>query len=100
MSHRDNTIVISTSDQLLQAGTRRRFLQLMATERTTAAARRWYEVTRAPLAVLSALLVAGATLSLLGGLIWAGRWGYEQIQANPRYEVPFADIDCARGAET
>lgn len=31
MSHRDNTIVVSTSDQLLQAGTRRRFLQLMAT---------------------------------------------------------------------
>ena len=31
MSHRDNTFVISTSDQLLQAGTRRRFLQLMAT---------------------------------------------------------------------
>ena len=37
------------------------------------------------------LLIAG----FLGGLIWAGRWGYEQIQANPRYEVPFADIDCA-----
>lgn len=50
--------------------TRSAVLQRMAAERTTVATRRWFEVSRAPLAVLSALLVAGATLSLLGGLIW------------------------------
>ena len=45
-------------------------LQLMAAEKRHLVDRKWYEVSRAPLAVLSALLVAGATLSLLGGLIW------------------------------
>jgi len=50
--------------------TRAAVLQLMATEKMSAVDRKWYEVSRAPLAVLSALLVAGATLSLLSGLIW------------------------------
>ncbi len=54
----------------LRERTRAVVLQLMATEKTTAADRKWFEVTRAPLAVVSALLVAGATLSLLSGLIW------------------------------
>jgi len=54
----------------LRERTRTAVLQLMATEKASAFARKWYEVSRAPLAVLSALLVAGATLSLLSGLIW------------------------------
>lgn len=48
-------------------------LQLMATEKTRAVERKWYEVSRAPLAVVSALLVTGATLSLLSGLIWGSK---------------------------
>jgi predicted anti-sigma-YlaC factor YlaD len=54
----------------LRERTRAAVLQLMATEKTRAVGRKWYEVSRAPLAVISALLVAGATLSLLSGLIW------------------------------
>jgi predicted anti-sigma-YlaC factor YlaD len=54
----------------LRERTRTAVLQLMSTEKTSAFDRKWYEVSRAPLAVLSALLVAGATLSLLSGLIW------------------------------
>src|SRR5439155_5319889 len=50
--------------------TRTAVLRMMATERTGIAERKWYEVSRAPLAVASALLVAAATLSLLSGLIW------------------------------
>ncbi|MBI3770123.1 MAG: zf-HC2 domain-containing protein [Deltaproteobacteria bacterium] len=54
----------------LRERTRTTILQLMATEKTSAVDRKWYEVSREPLAVLSALLVAGATLSLLSGLVW------------------------------
>jgi hypothetical protein len=53
--------------------TRSAVLALMAEEKAIAARQKWYEVGRAPLAVLSALLVAGATLSLLSGLIWGSR---------------------------
>jgi hypothetical protein len=31
---------------------------------------------------------------LLGSLIWAGRWGLEQIRGSDRYLVAFADIQC------
>jgi hypothetical protein len=48
-------------------------LALMAAEKQGAAHGQWHEVSRAPLAVLSALLVAGATLSLLSGLTWGSR---------------------------
>lgn len=41
-------------------------------------------------AVLLALVVL-----TLGGLIWAGRWGLEQLRGRDRYEVAFADIECA-----
>jgi hypothetical protein len=30
----------------------------------------------------------------LGGVIWAGRWGLEQLQGSNRYNVAFADIEC------
>jgi hypothetical protein len=43
----------------------------MAEERASAGLRRWLSAIQAPLAVGSGLLVAGATLSLLSGLIWA-----------------------------
>jgi hypothetical protein len=36
------------------------------------------------------LLVTG----FLGGVVWLGRWGLEQIRGQDRYLVPFAEIDC------
>src|SRR5439155_5919350 len=36
------------------------------------------------------VLVAG----FLGGLIWLGRHGLEQIRGQDRYLVPFGDIEC------
>ncbi len=50
--------------------TRRAVLELMVGEKANATRRKWHEVASTPLAVASALLVAGATLSLLSGLIW------------------------------
>ena len=32
--------------------------------------------------------------AFLGGLIWAGRWGLEQLRGSQRYDVAFADIEC------
>lgn len=51
---------------------RARGVVLAALEEETrgAARRRWYEMARMPLAVLSSLLVTAATLALLGGLVW------------------------------
>ena len=54
----------------LAARTRASVLAEMASEARGAARRRWYEVARMPLAVLSSLLVTAATLALLGGLVW------------------------------
>ena len=54
----------------LRTATQRAVLDLMATERVTAARRRWLEASQVPLAVGSGVLVAAATLALLGGLIW------------------------------
>ncbi|MSQ96747.1 MAG: hypothetical protein EXR98_19635 [Gemmataceae bacterium] len=31
---------------------------------------------------------------LLGGVIWAGRWGLEQLRGKDRYEIKFAAIEC------
>lgn len=45
-------------------------LQLMAEERAAASWRRWLKIGEVPLAVASGLLVTGATLSLLSGLVW------------------------------
>lgn len=45
-------------------------LALMDAEMARARRRHWYEAARVPLAVLSSLLVTGATLSLLSGLVW------------------------------
>jgi hypothetical protein len=50
--------------------TREMVRQLMASERAAASRRRWVEVGQVPLAVGSGLLVAAATLLLLGGLVW------------------------------
>lgn len=30
----------------------------------------------------------------LAGLIWAGRWGLDQLRGRDRYDVPFRDIEC------
>jgi len=46
-------------------------LERIAAERAQRAQRTWRETIQVPLAVGSGLLVAAATLSLLGGLIWA-----------------------------
>jgi hypothetical protein len=54
----------------LRAAGRTAVLALMAEERAAAPARRWEAASRAPLAVISGLLVALATLALLGGLVW------------------------------
>lgn len=54
----------------LRERTHRAVLALMAEEKAAAPARRWLVATHTPLAVLSGLLVAAATLALLSGLIW------------------------------
>ena len=54
----------------LQERTRSAVLALMAEERGNAPARQWRIADQAPLAVVSGLLVATATLALLGGLVW------------------------------
>jgi hypothetical protein len=33
--------------------------------------------------------------ALLGGVIWAGRLGLEHLRGSDRYDVKFADIECA-----
>lgn len=54
----------------LRERARSAILTLMAEERGTAPARQWQTASQVPLAVISGLLVATATLALLGGLIW------------------------------
>jgi hypothetical protein len=39
-------------------------------------------------------LVILVIAAILGGVIAAGHWAFEQIQGNPRYEIAVADIDC------
>lgn len=55
----------------LRERTRGAVLEIMAAERASLARRGWLRAVQVPLAVGSGLLVAAATLSLLGGLIWA-----------------------------
>jgi hypothetical protein len=50
--------------------TRSAVLELMASEKSAAERWRWFTIGQVPLAVISGLLVAAATLSLLSGLIW------------------------------
>ncbi len=50
--------------------TRTTVLDLMAAEKKAAERWRWFAIGQVPLAVSSGLLVTGATLSLLSGLIW------------------------------
>jgi hypothetical protein len=44
------------------------------------------------------LLKGGVLLCLvsafLGGVIWSGRWGKEQLRGNKQFTVEFADIEC------
>lgn len=54
----------------LRTATHRAVLSLIAEERRSSSRRRWLEAGQVPLAVGSGVLVAGATLALLGGLIW------------------------------
>jgi hypothetical protein len=56
---------------VLRERTRGAVLELMAEERASVSRRGWLKAVQVPLAVGSGLLVAAATLSLLGGLIWA-----------------------------
>lgn len=55
----------------LRERTREAVVGLIAAERLQASRRSWRDTVQVPLAVASGLLVAAATLSLLGGLIWA-----------------------------
>lgn len=55
----------------LKHRTRTAVLKLMAEERAAASRALWRKIGEVPLAVASGLLVAAATLLLLGGLIWA-----------------------------
>lgn len=55
----------------LRERTRQAVLSLMAEDRAAAPARSWLVASQTPLAVISGLLVAAATLALLSGLIWA-----------------------------
>jgi hypothetical protein len=59
-----------TPPPTVAARTRAAVLTEMDAEARVTARRRWYEVARMPLAVLSSLLVTAATLALLGGLVW------------------------------
>lgn len=52
---------------------RQAVLKEMAAERLGATRSRWLSVTQVPLAVGSGLLVAAATLFLLGGLVWGSK---------------------------
>ena len=54
----------------LREGARATVLALMAEERASAPASQWVTAGQTPLAVVSGLLVAAATLALLSGLIW------------------------------
>lgn len=54
----------------LMERTRDAILRLMSEERVAVSRRRWLDAAQVPLAVGSGLLVAAATLSLLGGLVW------------------------------
>lgn len=56
--------------QVLREKARDAVLALMAAERASAPSRRWLAASQTPLAVVSGLLVAAATLALLSGLIW------------------------------
>lgn len=55
----------------LREQTRAAVLALMAEEHASAPSRQWLRASETPLAVVSGLLVAAATLALLSGLIWA-----------------------------
>jgi hypothetical protein len=44
--------------------------------------------------VLKSILLLALVALFLGGVIWAGRWGKDTLQDNPRYEVDFIEIDC------
>ena len=40
------------------------------------------------------VLLFAVVAGFLGGLIWAGRWGLDQLRGRDRYDVAFADIEC------
>lgn len=56
--------------QALRNETRAAVLALIREERVSAPASQWMTASQTPLAVMSGLLVAAATLALLSGLIW------------------------------
>jgi hypothetical protein len=51
-----------------------------------AAPRRW---------LLQGLTLVLVVAAFLGGLVFLGKWGLEQIRGQDRYILPFADVDCA-----
>jgi hypothetical protein len=44
--------------------------------------------------LLKTTLLLAFVILVLGGLVWAGRWGTEQLRGRPRYDVAFAEIEC------
>jgi hypothetical protein len=44
--------------------------------------------------LLKSTLLLLVVALFLGGVIWAGHWGHEQLQGSNRYNVAFADIEC------
>ena len=39
-------------------------------------------------------LILTLVAAFLGGIIWAGRWGKEQLRGSKQFTIEFADIDC------
>ena len=44
--------------------------------------------------LLKSVLLLLFVALFLGGVIWAGRWGLEQLRDSKRYDIPFTDIEC------
>jgi hypothetical protein len=44
--------------------------------------------------LVQGVVVIGVAAAFLGGVLFLGRWGLEQIRGQERYLVPFADIEC------
>jgi len=48
--------------------------------------------------LFKSVLLLSLVALFLGGVIWAGRWGLEQLRGRERYQIAFADIECATPA--
>ncbi|MBM3996824.1 MAG: hypothetical protein FJ303_22120 [Planctomycetes bacterium] len=43
---------------------------------------------------MQSLLLLSVVGLFLAGVIWAGRWGLDQLRGNPRYDITFGEIEC------